>query len=181
MIFEGNKINGMTFSAAKKTKVSVTHRSSANIIQWKNLEQDKLTGISIPTPKLLVRFNLANVTTQREILLPTNAKGVMKMTLFEVIDGNIFYNIILGRSRLHEIKAVSSTYYQLIKLPTPEGIKQIRGDQPVAREVNAISVSSSKGKEHAASQFQEPASAYELREVNQGEEESESYQVPRYF
>ncbi|XP_019262872.1 PREDICTED: uncharacterized protein LOC109240663 [Nicotiana attenuata] len=104
MIFRRNEINDVTFSAAKKTKVSVTHSkrlrkvtedditfteeeanglllphndamviysivldvkikrvlvdlgSSANIIQWRVLEQDKLPGSIIPAIKLLVGF-----------------------------------------------------------------------------------------------------------------------------
>ncbi|XP_070034899.1 uncharacterized protein [Nicotiana tomentosiformis] len=159
MTFEGNEINGVTFSAAKKTKVSVTHSkrlrevaedditftgedadglllphndtlvislnilnfkikrvlvalgSSTNIIQWRVLEREKLTGSIIPVTKLLVGFNLESVTTRREIMLPTNAEEVTKTTLFEVVDGNMGYNIILSRSWLHEMKVVPSIYH----------------------------------------------------------------------
>ncbi|XP_075084757.1 uncharacterized protein LOC142168008 [Nicotiana tabacum] len=128
MIFGGNEINGVTFSTAKKTKVSITHSkrlwednitfteedadelllphndavvislnvlylkikhvlmdpgSLDNIIQYRVLEQDKLTENIIPATKLLAGFNLASVTTRGEILLLTNAEGVMKTTLFE--------------------------------------------------------------------------------------------------
>ncbi|XP_070046786.1 uncharacterized protein [Nicotiana tomentosiformis] len=121
--------------------------SSANIIQWRVLEQAKLIGSIIPTTKLLAGFNLISVTTRGEILLPTNAEGVTKTTLFKVVDGNMGYNIILGRPWIHEMKVVPSTYHQLLKFPTPKGIKQLRGDQPVAREINTVSISSSKGKE----------------------------------
>ncbi|XP_019240688.1 PREDICTED: uncharacterized protein LOC109220684 [Nicotiana attenuata] len=124
--------------------------SSANIIQWRVLEPTKLTGSIIPAIKLLVGFNLASVTTRGEILLPTNAEGVMKTTIFEVVDGDMGYNIIMGRPWLHEIKAVPSTYHQLLIFSTPEGIKQIKGDQQATKEMNAISVSNSKGKEHEA-------------------------------
>ncbi|XP_070045125.1 uncharacterized protein [Nicotiana tomentosiformis] len=123
--------------------------SSANIIQWRVLEQAKLTGSIIPATKLLAGFNLASVTTRGEILLLTNAKGVMKTTLFEVVNGDMWYNIILGRPWLHEMKVVPSTYHQLLKFLTPKGIKQIRGDQPTTREMSAISVSSNKRKERA--------------------------------
>ncbi|XP_019256353.1 PREDICTED: uncharacterized protein LOC109234746 [Nicotiana attenuata] len=99
--------------------------------------------------KSLAGFNLARVTTRGEILLPTKAEGVMKRTLFEVVDGDMGYSIILGRQWLREMKVVPSTYHQLLKFPTPDGIKQIRGDQPAAREMHAISASSRKGKEHA--------------------------------
>ncbi|XP_070042644.1 uncharacterized protein [Nicotiana tomentosiformis] len=123
-------------------------RSLANIIQWRVLEQAKLTRSIILATKLLSGFNLASVTTRGEILLPTKA-GVMKTTLFEVVDGDTGYNIIMGRPWLHEMRVVPSTNHQLLKFPIPKGIKQIRGDQPAAREMNAISVSHSKAKEHA--------------------------------
>ncbi|XP_070045842.1 uncharacterized protein [Nicotiana tomentosiformis] len=195
MIFGGNEINGVTFSASKKMKVSITHskrlredditfteedidgfllphndalvislnvldfkiirilvdpESLANIIQWGVLEQAKLARSIIPATKLLAGFNLESVTNRGEILLLTNAEGVMETTLFKVVDDDIRYNIILGRPWLHEMRVVPSAYHQLQKFLTPEGIKQIRGNQPAAREMNANSVSSSKGKEHVA-------------------------------
>nr|XP_016434965.1 PREDICTED: uncharacterized protein LOC107761271 [Nicotiana tabacum] len=130
--------------------VLVDPRSSDNIIQWRVLEQAKLIGSIISATKLLAGFNLASVTTRGEILLPTNAEGVMKTNFFEVVDGDMGYNIILGRQWLHEMRVVLSTYHQLLKFPTPEGIKHIKDDQLKTREMNAISISSSKGKEHAA-------------------------------
>ncbi|XP_070020303.1 uncharacterized protein [Nicotiana sylvestris] len=168
MIFGGNEINGVTFSATKKMKVSITPskrlwedditfieevadglllpqndalvvslnmldfkircvlvdlRSSVNIIQWIVLEQAKLTGSIITATNLLVGFNLTSVMTWGDILPLMNTEGVRKLTLFEVVNGDMGYNIILGRPWLHEIKAMPSTYYQLLKLPTPEGIK----------------------------------------------------------
>ncbi|XP_070035374.1 uncharacterized protein [Nicotiana tomentosiformis] len=131
----------------KIKRVLVDPGSSVNIIQWRVLEQTKLTGSIIPATKLLDGFNLASVTTWGEILLLTNAEGVMKTTLVEVVDGDMGYNIIMGRPWLHEMKVVPSSYHQSMKFLTPEGIKKIRGDQPAAREMNAKSVSSSKEKE----------------------------------
>jgi len=128
----------------------VTPGSSANFIQWRVLDQAKLSGNIIPITKLLAGFNLANVTTRGEILLLTDADGITKTTLLEVVDGDMGYNIILGTPWLHEMKFVPSTYHQLLKLLTHEGIKRIIGDQPAARAMNAISVSHRKGKEHAA-------------------------------
>ncbi|XP_019237896.1 PREDICTED: uncharacterized protein LOC109222560 [Nicotiana attenuata] len=134
----------------KIKRILVDPGSSANIKQWRVLEQAKLIKSIIPATKLLARFNLASATTRGEILLLTNAEEIMKTTLFEVVDEDMGYNIILGRPWLHEKKAVPSTYHQYLKFSTPEGIKQIRGDQPTAMEMNAISVSSSTGKERVA-------------------------------
>ncbi|XP_075086268.1 uncharacterized protein LOC142168980 [Nicotiana tabacum] len=131
----------------KIKRVLVDLGSSTNIIQWRVLEQAELTGNIAPATKLLTGFNLTSVTTRGEILLPIHAKGVTKTTLFEVVDGDMGYNVILGRPWIHEIKVVPSTNHQLLEFATPEGIKQIRGDQPTAREINAVTVSSSKGTE----------------------------------
>ncbi|XP_019264346.1 PREDICTED: uncharacterized protein LOC109241978 [Nicotiana attenuata] len=188
MIFGGNEVNDVTFSASKKTKISVTHNkrlwevaeddiifteedadglllphndalvislnvldfkikcvlvdpgSSAKIIQWRVLEQAKLTGSIIPVTKLFAGFSLTSVTTRGEILLTTNDEGVTKATLFEEVDGDMGYNVILGRPWIHEMKVMPSTYHQLLKFPTMEGIKQISRDQPSAREMNAITI-----------------------------------------
>ncbi|XP_070057573.1 uncharacterized protein [Nicotiana tomentosiformis] len=134
----------------KIKRVLVDPESSTNIIQWRVLEKANLIRSIISATKLLAGFNLASVTTQGEILLPTNAEGAMKTALLEVVDGDMGYNIILGRPWVHEMKVVPSTYHQLLKFPTPEGIKQIRGYQTATREMNTISISSSKGKEHTA-------------------------------
>ncbi|XP_070039244.1 uncharacterized protein [Nicotiana tomentosiformis] len=168
MIFGENENNGVTFSVEKNMKISITHskrlqedditftdKDTDGLLLPHNdalrvLEQAKLTGSIIPATKLLAGFNLASVTTRGDILLFMNAKGVMKTTLFKVVDGDMGYNIILGRPWLHEMKAVPSTYHQSLKIPMPEGINQIRGDQPTTREMNGILVSSSKGKEHVA-------------------------------
>ncbi|XP_075088365.1 uncharacterized protein LOC142170367 [Nicotiana tabacum] len=123
----------------KMKRVLVDPWSSTNMIKWRVLEKSKLTRSIILATKILTDF---------DILIPANAEGVMKTALFEVVDGDMGYNIILGRPWLHEMKVVPSTYHQLLKFLTPKGIKQIRGDQPVAREMNAILVSNNKGKEH---------------------------------
>ncbi|XP_009593786.2 uncharacterized protein [Nicotiana tomentosiformis] len=131
----------------KIMRVLVDPGSSANIIKWRMLEQAKLAGSIIPATKLLAGFNLTIVTTRGEILLPTNAEGVTKTTLFVVVDGDMGYNAILRRPWIHKMKVVPSTYHQLLKFPTPEGIKQIRGDQLAVREMNAVTIFSNKEKE----------------------------------
>lgn len=50
-------------------------------------------------------------------------EGITKTTLFEVVDGEMRYNVILGRPWNNEMKVVSLTYHQLLKFPTLEGVK----------------------------------------------------------
>ncbi|XP_019232039.1 PREDICTED: uncharacterized protein LOC109212811 [Nicotiana attenuata] len=52
----------------KIKRVIVNPESSANIMQWRVLEQAKLTGSIISATKLLAEFNLASVTSRGEIL-----------------------------------------------------------------------------------------------------------------
>ncbi|XP_019256494.1 PREDICTED: uncharacterized protein LOC109234909 [Nicotiana attenuata] len=80
----------------KTKRMLVDPGSSTNIIKWRVSAQTKLTRNIVPATKLLAGFNLTSVTTRGEILLPTHAEGVTKTTLFEVVDGYIGYNTILG-------------------------------------------------------------------------------------
>lgn len=71
------------------------------------------------------------VTSQKEILLPTCAEGITKTALFKMVDDDMGYNVILIRTWIHEMKFVSSTFHQLLKILNPDGIQKIRGDQPI--------------------------------------------------
>jgi len=59
---------------------------------------------------------------------------------FMVVDTDSPYNIILGRNWIHKMKAVPSTYHQLIKFPTPSGIMQVRSDQVSAIQCNGVAL-----------------------------------------
>nr|XP_016444135.1 PREDICTED: uncharacterized protein LOC107769433 [Nicotiana tabacum] len=132
---QGNK--GFQSSNRFDSGGKVDHGSSSNIIQWRVLEQAKLTENIVSATKLLAGFNLTIVITRGEILLTTHAEGIKNTTMFEVVDGDMGYNVILARPWIHEMK-VPSTYHQLLKFPTPEVVKQIRGDQPATREMNVV-------------------------------------------
>lgn len=48
------------------------------------------------------------------------------MTNFVIVDATLHYNIILGKSWIHKLRAVHSMYHQIIKYPTAEGVMEIR-------------------------------------------------------
>ena len=52
---------------------------------------------------------------------------------FLVVEAPSAYNMLLGRPYLNAIKAISSAYHMMIKLPTTSGVGMVRGDQRVAR------------------------------------------------
>ena len=71
--------------------------------------------------------------TAGEITLPVYAKGINISTKFLVADCQSAYNMILGRPWIHDMGAVSSTLHQMVKFPTPWGIRIIKGDQENSR------------------------------------------------
>lgn len=82
---------------------------------------------------VLVGFSGEAKHTIGEIELPIRDKGVNKYTRFCVFEGPSSFNAIMGRDWLHEMKAVSTTYHQPIKLPIRSCVKQIKEDQAVSR------------------------------------------------
>ncbi|XP_059284815.1 uncharacterized protein LOC132038108 [Lycium ferocissimum] len=87
--------------------------------------------------RVLSGFNVASETTKGEISLPVNIDGTIQQTVFYVIEGEMKY-ALLGRPWIHSMRAVPSTLHQMLKFPTPEGIKTVRGEQPATREMFAV-------------------------------------------
>ena len=56
------------------------------------------------------------------------------------------YNIILGRSALNRLKAVTPTYHLKVKFPIAHEVGEIRGDQVLARECYQATLAS--GENH---------------------------------
>ncbi|KAL0713409.1 hypothetical protein Bca4012_020387 [Brassica carinata] len=54
-------------------------------------------------------------------------------TKFLVIDCSSSHNLILGRHWIHDMGFVPLTLHQLVKFPTPWGIRMIKGDQENSR------------------------------------------------
>ncbi|KAH6772287.1 hypothetical protein C2S51_010691 [Perilla frutescens var. frutescens] len=109
--------------------------SSTNVIFLSTLK-----GMQVPEAHIvkklmtLIGFSSEHKTTIGEITLPVYTEGVNLHTKFQIIDAPSTYNVILGRPWIHELKAVLSTYHQVIRFPTPWGIRQIRGEQITSRD-----------------------------------------------
>ncbi|XP_060210560.1 uncharacterized protein LOC132637497 [Lycium barbarum] len=139
MIIEGT--NAPRGSVTKRTKVKhilIDQGSLADIIRLRVVEQLKLLDQIIPVARVLSGFTMASETTKGEISLSVNIDGTIQQTVFYVIEGDMKYNALLGRPCIHSMRAVPSTLHQLLKFPTPEGIKTIRAEQPAAREMFAV-------------------------------------------
>lgn len=80
------------------------------------------------------------------LVLGTHPKCAQLDTEFIVVDCPSSYNAILGRPALCRLKCIIAYHMLLMKLPTPEGTMTIRGDQEVARQCYATTVSRGRGR-----------------------------------
>ncbi|XP_009618243.1 uncharacterized protein [Nicotiana tomentosiformis] len=85
--------------------------SSVNIILLRVVNEMQATGHIIPKDCSLSRFDNSSVVTKGEIILATFAEGVIKDIKFQLVDANMAYNIILGRSWIHDMDAMPSTLH----------------------------------------------------------------------
>ncbi|XP_030478239.1 uncharacterized protein LOC115695304 [Cannabis sativa] len=107
-------------------RVLIDNGRSANILFINALRDMKVDESTITRKStVLIRFSGEQKHSIGEVNLHVWAKGVNLQTKFIVVDCPSSYNAILGRPWIHEMKAVPSTYHQVIKFPTPWGIKQI--------------------------------------------------------
>ncbi|KAF2531150.1 hypothetical protein F2Q70_00029709 [Brassica cretica] len=133
-------------------RILVDNGSSGNIIfqaAYKDLglEESALTRRITP----VIGFNGEVKQTAGEVTLPVYAEGVNMSTKFLVVDCDSSYNMILGRAWIHGMGGVPSTLHQMVKFPTPSGIKAIRRDQEYFRSCYKTTL---KGKTKVLQQLQ---------------------------
>ena len=66
---------------------------------------------------MLVGFSGEQKFTIGDIALPVYAGGVNLSVTFAVLDSPLAYNMILGRPWIHKMRAVPSTFHQVVKFP----------------------------------------------------------------
>ncbi|XP_070023021.1 uncharacterized protein [Nicotiana sylvestris] len=121
--------------------------SSVNIILLRVLNEMQAEDKLVPKAHTLSGFDNSSVMKKGEVPLTTFAEEVVKNTKFQVVEMEMAYNMILERPWIHEMDAVPSTLHQVIKFPSPWGIRQIRGDQQTSRSINFVADSSTKNEE----------------------------------
>ena len=98
------------------------------------IDKDQLQPIETP----LVRFAgtsiypLGMVTLQ--LVAGIHPKQAMMKVNFLVVDCPSAYNVIIGGPTLNRLRAVTSTYHLLVRFPTENGIREMKGDQAMARK-----------------------------------------------
>nr|XP_009768133.1 PREDICTED: uncharacterized protein LOC104219196 [Nicotiana sylvestris]XP_016442749.1 PREDICTED: uncharacterized protein LOC107768161 [Nicotiana tabacum] len=108
--------------------VLVDPASSANIIRSRVVEQLSLQDQILPTAQMVNGFNMASETIKGKIMLPVNVAGTIQETKFHMIEGDMRYNALLERPWIYNMRAVPSMFHQILKFPTPEGVKTVYGE-----------------------------------------------------
>ena len=83
--------------------------------------------------RVLVGFNGSQTNSLGEIVLPVSTRLVTVLILLIVINELSSFNAILGHTWIHAMKALSSSYHQMLSFRTPLGQVDIRGEQNAAR------------------------------------------------
>ncbi|XP_060182135.1 uncharacterized protein LOC132611778 [Lycium barbarum] len=119
-------------------RVFVHQGSAANIINIRVIEEMKLTSKIIHKSIMLTGFNNSIERTLDEIILPLVAGGAEPQTIFSIMSSAMAYNMIVGRPWIHAMKAVPSTYHQVIKFPTAWGVGEVRGEQRIFKDCYTV-------------------------------------------
>ena len=89
--------------------------------------------------RVLSSFNGATTFSIGDIAFSGKAGPVTQQVLFFVVEDLGPYNAILGRTWLHAMKAVPSTYHQTISYMTESGQVDLQGSQLAARQCYQLS------------------------------------------
>ena len=116
-------------------RVMVDQGSTAEIMypdlyKGLSLRAEDLTPYSSP----LVSFERKVIIPKGQIRLPMQTGSKTVKVDFIVVDAYSLYTAIIVRPWLHTLGAISSTLHQKIKYPSEGQIKEILGDQAMARQ-----------------------------------------------
>ena len=95
-----------------------------------NLKPENLIAYDSP----LVSFEGKTVTPKGQIRLPIQIGSEVVEVDFIVVDVYSPYTTIVGRPWLHALGAVSSTLHQKVKYPSDGQVKEVVGNQSMARQ-----------------------------------------------
>lgn len=96
-------------------RVLVDQGSSAEVMYYSLFKQLKILELDfLLTDIPLVGFHGAPVWPLGQITLPVKAGSVTLSINFVIVNMPSPYNVILGRAWLHGMKAIASTYHQVV-------------------------------------------------------------------
>ena len=120
-------------------RILVDPGSSADLVQALVISHMGRNLISLENPRrILSGFNEASTTSLGDIVLPVQADPVTLNVQFSVVQDLSPFNVILGRTWLHYMKVIHSTYYQMVSFLTKDGQVDLYGSQLAARQCYQI-------------------------------------------
>ena len=100
-------------------RVLVDPGTATDLLQLPAFNQMKLSLLMLNlVRRILSDFNSATTTTLGDITLPVQAGPVTQQVLFSVVKDLRPYNFIVGKAWMHSMKAVPSTYHQMVNYLT---------------------------------------------------------------
>ncbi|RVX05884.1 hypothetical protein CK203_023911 [Vitis vinifera] len=113
---------------------SSTDLLQASVIKQMGLELSDLENHGW----ILSGFNEASITSLGDVVLPVQAGLVTLNVQFSVVEYLSSFNAILGRTWLHYMKAILSTYHQMVSFLTKDEQIDLYGSQLAARQCYQI-------------------------------------------
>nr|CAN68426.1 hypothetical protein VITISV_022197 [Vitis vinifera] len=132
-------------------RILVDPGSSADLVQASVVGHMRhtLTGLENPG-RILSGFNGSSTTSLGDIVLPVQAGPVTLNVQFSVVQELSPFNVILGRTWLHYMKAIPSTYHQMVSFLTNDGQIDLYGSQLAARQCYQIAREAGANQEDAS-------------------------------
>ena len=130
-------------------RILVDPGGSANLLQVAVIKQMGFEPSSLENPgRTLSGFNGSSTTSVGDIALPVQAGPVILNVLFSMVKDLSPFNAILGRTWLHSMKDIPSTYHQKVSFITQDGQIDLYGSQLAARQCYQIASEAGPSANH---------------------------------
>ncbi|XP_034708999.1 uncharacterized protein LOC117932070 [Vitis riparia] len=103
-------------------RILIDPGSSADLLQVAVIKRMGFEPSSLENPgRTLSGFNGSSTTSLGDVILPVHAGPVILNVLFSMVEDLSPFNAILGRTWLHGMKVIPSTYHQRVSFITRDG------------------------------------------------------------
>ncbi|XP_019071932.1 uncharacterized protein LOC109121640 [Vitis vinifera] len=120
-------------------RILVDQGSSADLLQVAVVKQMGFLPSSLENPgRIMSGFNGSSTTSLKDVTLPVQAGPIILNVLFSVVENLSPFNVILGRTWLHGMKVIPSTYHQMVSFITQYGQINLYGSQLAAQQCYQI-------------------------------------------
>ena len=127
-------------------RVLVDPNSVIDLLQLPAFKQMKFSlGILNSARRVLFGFNDVTTRTLGDVAFLVKARPVTHRVLFSIIEDLGPYNAIMGQVWLHSMKAIPSTYYQMVSYLTNIRQVDLLGSQLATRQCYQLSKQEKKG------------------------------------